>query len=202
MKRALPSLAVAAVFGCALASGCSAATTAFTRTGPTLPAQPGNCEFTVAKAAPADPSTELGTVEIKYVSQTDWIYDEADFTRKVRGHVCQSGGDTVVPRINDNGLYVSGAVYTTKAAPAAPEAAPPAPPEPEAVQDVPAPAATAPAPASAPDKSAQAAAKPEKKDDEPAKAVSGKKGTKKGASAKKDEDIRGKDGKIDIDKLL
>lgn len=167
-----------------------------------MPAQPGTCEFTLAKTAPGEASTELGTVAIKYVNQTDWIYDEKVFTRKVRPHVCQSGGDTVVPRINDNGLYISGTVYTTKAAPAAPAAPPAAPPEPEATQDVPAPAATAPAPAATPEKSTQAAATPEKKDDEPAKAVSGKKGSKKGASAKKDENIRGKDGKIDIDKLL
>lgn len=202
MQRALPSLAVAAVLGCVLTSGCSAATTAFTRTGPTLPAQPTSCEIVVAKAAPGEPATEVGTVTLKYENQTDWIYDEAVFTRKVRPHVCQSGGDTVVPRINDNGLYVSGTVFTTKAAPAAPAAAPAAPPEPEVTQDAPAPAAAAPAPAPTPDKSAQAAAKPEKKDDEPAKALSGKKGSKKGASAKKDDNIRGKDGKIDIDKLL
>lgn len=208
MRRALPSITVAAVLGCIFASGCGGATTAFTRTGPTLPAQPGNCEFAVLSAAPGA-ATELGTIDIKYMKQTDWIYDEKAFKRKVGPQVCQTGGDTVVPRINDNGLYLSASVYTTKSAPAAPDASPAAPPEPEAVDPVPEPA-TSPsptAPAATPDKSAQAAAKPDAKagaakDDDAAKAVPGKKGSKKGASAKKDDNIRGKDGKIDIDKLL
>jgi hypothetical protein len=210
MKRALPFIAVAAVFG-GFGVGCSGATTAFTRTGPTLPAQPDSCEFAIATTTPKEPATELGTIDIKYVKQTDWIYDEPVFRRKVRTLVCQSGGDTVVAHINDNGLYMNATVLTTKATPAPATPTPAAPPEPEVTADAPAPVAspatTAKAPAAAPDKSAQAAAKPEKKeasakDDEPAKALDGKKRTKKGASAKKDDDIRGKDGKIDIDKLL
>jgi hypothetical protein len=206
MKRALPCLAVAAVLG------CGGATTAFTRTGPTLTALPDNCDFAVATSSPSTPTTELGTIDIKYMKQTDWIYDEKAFKRKVRTEVCRSGGDTVLPHINDNGLYVSATVLTTKAPPAATPSASAAP-EPEATAQAaepvaapPPPPATA-APASGPDKGAQAAAKPETKS-EAAQPAPGKKGSKKGASAKKDpsakkdEDIRGKDGKIDIDKLL
>jgi hypothetical protein len=210
MKRALPSLAVAAVFGCGV--GCGGATTAFTLTGPTLPAQPDQCEFAVVSTFPSQPITELGTVDIKYMKQTDWIYDEKAFKRKVRTDVCRSGGDTVFPHINDNGLYTSATVLTTKVPPeaAAPSApATPAPSEPEATAEVaqPAPPPATTAPAAAPDKGAQAAAKPAKKADgakdaEAAKPAPGKKGNKKGASAKKDDDIHGKDGKVDIDKLL
>lgn len=200
MKRALPYLAVVAVIG------CGGATTAFKRTGPTLPAQPDGCDFSVVRTSPTAPSTELGTIDIKYQKQTDWIYDESAFKRKVRANVCQSGGDTVVAHINDNGLYMSATVLTTRALPRSP-------PSPEAASSAlettapaaPPPAETTTAPQAGPP--AQAAATPAKKEaatkvDEPAKAASGKKRNKKGASAKKDEDIRGKDGKVDIDKLL
>jgi len=189
------------VFSCGLGYGCGGATTAFTSTGPTLPAQPDTCEFSIVTAAPTTPTTELGTIEIKYVKQTDWIYDESAFKRKVRTQVCRAGGDIVRAHINDNGLYMSATVLTTKAAPVPPPAAAPAPPEPEAVTEV-----APPPPAAPPEK--QAATKPEKKteaakDDEAAKATSAKKGNKKGASAKKDDDIkRDKSGNIDIDSLL
>jgi type IV secretory pathway VirB10-like protein len=196
MQRALPYLAVAMVFSCGLSYGCGGATTAFTSTGPTLPAQPDTCEFSIVTASPTTPTTELGTIEIKYVKQTDWIYDEKVFKRKVRVQVCRAGGDIVRAHINDNGLYMSATVLTTKAAPVAAPVAAPAPAEPEATAEVAAPVAPPPA------ATTQAAAKPEKKDDEAAKATSGKKGSKKGASAKKDDDIHGKDGKIDIDSLL
>jgi hypothetical protein len=205
MKRALPYLAVAAVFGCGFSAGCGGATTAFTSTGPTLPAQPETCEFSVITAPPATPTTELGTIDIKYLKQTDWIYDESAFKRKVRAPVCRAGGDIVRARINENGLYMSATVLTTK--PTAPVAPPSsqAPSEPETDDEV---AAVAPPAATTePARGTQGAAKTEKKadgakHDEVAKATSGKKRSKKGASAKKDDDIRGKDGKIDIDKLL
>ncbi|HEX6245578.1 MAG TPA: hypothetical protein VFZ61_31860 [Polyangiales bacterium] len=212
MQRQLLCLAVAAVLG------CGGATTAFVPTGPTLAALPDSCDFSVV-ASPAPGSTELGTIELKYMKQTDWIYDEKAFKRKVRTQVCRSGGDSVVARINDNGLYMSGTVLTTKAVAAPPAAEPsaPAPSEPETTAEAApvaappaataapqnAPAAPAKSAAAKPDKGAQAAAKPEAaKDDEAVKAVQNKKGNKKGASAKKDQDIRGKDGKVDIDKLL
>jgi hypothetical protein len=221
MKRALPYLAVVAVIG------CGGATTAFTRTGPTLAAHPDGCEFSVVTASPKEPSTELGTIELRYAKQTDWIYDEPAFKRKVRTHVCQSGGDTVVAHINDNGLYMNATVLTTKAPPAKTPSPEVASSEPEATPPV-APPPVAPPPAettTAPEKSTQVqpvatpakkdAAKPAKQDaatpakkeeaakgDDPAQAASGKKRSKKGASAKKDEDVQGKDGKVDIDKLL
>jgi hypothetical protein len=206
MKRALPYLAVAAVFGCGFSAGCGGATTAFTSKGPTLAARPDNCEFSVVAAPPTTPTTELGTIDIKYMKQTDWIYDESAFKRKVRAQTCRAGGDIVRAHINENGLYMSGTVLTTKvSAPVAPPRAP-APSEPEAIVAVAAPV-TPPNATSAPERGTQAAAKPEKKadgakNDEVAKATSGKKRSKKGASAKKDDDIRGKDGKIDINKLL
>jgi type IV secretory pathway VirB10-like protein len=214
MKRALPYLAVVAVIG------CGGATTAFTRTGPTLAAQPDGCDFSVVTASPSGPSTELGKIDIKYAKQTDWIYAESAFKRKVRTHVCQSGGDTVVAHINDNGLYMNATVLTTKAPPLTTPNPAVASTEPEAASP---PAESTPAPA--PEKSTQAlaAATPATKaaatpagkaavtpatkaetakDDNPTKATSGKQRGKKGAGAKKDEDIRGKDGKVDIDKLL
>ena len=208
MKRALPYLAVVAVIG------CGGATTAFNRTGPTLAAQPEGCDFSVVTAKPRTPSEELGTIDIKYQKQMDWIYDESAFKRKVRASVCQSGGDTVVAHINDNGLYMSATVLTTRAIPAptpspaaassepettAPDAQPPA-------ETTTAPAKRTQAPTAAPP-AKQATATPAKKEeaakvDETANTASGKKRSKKGASAKKDPDIRGKDGKVDIDKLL
>ena len=216
MKRALPYLAVVAVIG------CGGATTAFKRTGPTLPAQPEGCDFSIVRASPTAPSQELGTIDIKYLKQTDWIYDESAFRRKVRANVCQSGGDTVVPRINDNGLYMSATVLTTKAIPVATPSPAVESSEPEATEPAAPPAGET---KTAPDKTTQAkdaatparkdAAAPAKKDvattakkedaakvDDPAKPASGKKRNKKGASAKKDEAIVGKDGKVDIDKLL
>jgi hypothetical protein len=204
MKRALPLLTLTALVG------CSGATTAFTRTGPTLPAQPDSCDFAVATSRPTEPYTELGTIDIKYSTQTDWIYDESAFKRKVRPLVCQSGGDTAVAHLNDNGLYTKATVLTTKPIPKAPEkeAAPPESAA-QAVDSVAEPAAAAkppPTPAPAAEKSAPAepAKKEEssKKEASAAKDEASKKGGKKGASAKKEEDIRGKDGKIDIDKLL
>jgi len=216
MKRALPYLAVVAVIG------CGGATTAFTRTGPTLAAQPDGCEVSVLTASPKEPSTELGTIDIRYAKQTDWIYKESAFKRKVRADVCRSGGDTVVAHINDNGLYMNARVLTTKAPPvktpstavasSEPEATLPAAPPPAETTTAPeksthTQAAATPAKQAAATPAKQAAAAPAKKEeaakaDEPAKAASGKKRSKKGATAKKDEDIRGKDGKVDIDKLL
>lgn len=215
MKRALPYLAVVAVIG------CGGATTAFTRTGPTLAAQPDSCDFSVVTTTP-ESSTELGKVDIKYLKQTDWIYDESAFKRKVRTHVCQSGGDTVVAQINDNGLYMKGTVLSTKAPPvkesspavassepegAAPTAPPPAETTPAPEKSTQAQAAATPAKPAAATSAKPAAATPAKKDevakeDDPTKAAGAKKRGKKGASAKKDQDIRGKDGKVDIDKLL
>ena len=208
MRRALPYLAVVAVIG------CGSATTAFTRTGPTLAAQPEGCEFSVVRASPTAAARELGKIDIKYQKQMDWIYDESAFKRKVRADVCQSGGDTVVAHINDNGLYMSATVLTTKAIPVATPSPAGASSEPEpTVPAAPPPAETTTAPekrtqaqaAATPAK--QAAATPAKQEeaakvDDTAKAASGKKRSKKGASAKKDEDIRGKDGKVDLDKLL
>jgi hypothetical protein len=207
MKRALPYFAVVAVIG------CGGATTAFTRTGPTLAAEPKGCDFSVVGASPAA-ATKVGTIDIKYQKQMDWIYDESAFKRKVRADVCQSGGDTVVAHINDNGLYMSATVFTTKAIPDTTPSPAAATSEPETE----APAAPPPAETkTAPEKGTQAqaaatpaknaAATPAKKEeaakvDDTAKATSGKKRGKKGASAKKDEDIRGKDGKVDINKLL
>jgi len=202
MKRALPCLAVAAVFG---GFGCGGATTAFNRTGPTIAAQPDGCDFAVVTSAPSDPYTVLGTIDIQYTSQMDWIYEEPAFKKKVAPLVCQTGGDTAIAHTNDNGLYVKATVLTTKPLPKAPEESSP-PPETAAaaVDSVASPEPAAPPPA--PEKSAEA--KPDKKEESAKKdeadkeAVSGKKGGKKGARAKKDDDIRGKDGKIDIDKLL
>jgi hypothetical protein len=194
MRQALPLLAVAAVVG------CSGATTGFSRTGPTIAAQPDGCDFAVMTAPPSEPYTELGYIDIKYTSQMDWIHDEAAFKRKVRPLVCQNGGDAAIAHTNSNGLYVKATVVSTKpiAAPAAPAAAEPASAA-EAVEQV-----AAPAPPAV-EKTAQTEpAKKEdvaKKEDIP-KPETGKKGSKKGAAAKKDDDIRGKDGKIDIDKLL
>jgi hypothetical protein len=202
--------------------GCGGATTAFKRTGPTLPAQPEACDFSIVRASPTGPSQELGTIDIKYQKQTDWIYDESAFKRKVRANVCQSGGDTVIPRINDNGLYMSATVLTTKAIPVATPSPAVASSEPETAEPSAPPSAET---TTAPEQSTQAkgattpakkdAATPAKKDaatpakdpetakiDDPAKPASGKKRSKKGASAKKDEAIVGKDGKVDIDKLL
>jgi hypothetical protein len=208
MKRALPYLAVAAVVG------CGGATTAFTRTGPTLAAQPKGCEFSVVRESPTAPSKELGTIAIKYQKQMDWIYDESAFKRKVRANVCQSGGDTVVAHINDNGLYMSATVLTTKAIPVTtpspavassePESTPPAAPPPAETTTAPDKRTQAQAAATPAKKAAATPAKKEEaaKVDDTAKAASGKKRSKKGVSAKKDEDIRGKDGKVDIDKLL
>ena len=208
MKRALPYLAVVAVIG------CGGAATAFTRTGPTLAAQPEGCDFSVVKASPTAPSKELGTIDIKYQTQMDWIYDESAFKRKVRANVCQSGGDTVVAHINDNGLYMSATVLTTKAVPVTTPSPAVASSEPETTAPVePPPAETTTAPekrtqaqaAAAPaNKAAAAPANKEEaaKVDDTAKAASGKKRSKKGASAKKDEHILGKDGKVDINKLL
>jgi hypothetical protein len=204
MKRALPLLTAAALVG------CSGATTVLTRTGPTLPALPDSCDFAVVMARPSDPHTELGTIDLKYTSQTDWIYDESAFKRKVRPLVCQSGGDTAIAHLNDNGLYTKATVLTTKPIPKAPEKeAPPPETAAAAVESV-----AEPTPPPAPTKTTAAEpakAEPAKKE-EPKKEASAKKdkekeetpkkGGKKGASAKKEEDIRGKDGKIDIDKLL
>lgn len=222
MQRALPYLAVVAVIG------CGGATTAFKRTGPTLAAQPEGCEFSVVRASPTGPSRELGTIDIKYLKQTDWIYDESAFRRKVRANVCQSGGDTVVAHINDNGLYMSATVLTTKAVPvptpspavqsseleSTPEpetTVPAAPPRAETTtapkKGTQARATATPATQAGAKPATPAVATPAKKGeaakvDDTAKAESGKKRGKKGASAKKDEAIVGKDGKVDIDKLL
>ncbi len=184
--------------------GCSGATTSFTRTGPTIPAQPDSCDFAIVMGRPSEPHTELGTIDLKYTNQTDWIYDESAFKRKVRPLVCQSGGDTVIAHTNDNALYTKATVLTTKPLPKAPEAAPPAPETAAAAVDSVAEPAAAPAAPSPPPAEKSAAAPAEKKEETAKKeeAPAGKKGGKKGASAKKEEDIRGKDGKIDIDKLL
>ena len=210
MKRALPYLTVAAIVGVGSAVGCGGATTTFTRTGPTLPSQPDSCDFSVVTASPGESTTELGKIDIKYMKQTDWIYDESAFRRKVRTHVCQSGGDTVVAHINDNGLYVDARVFTSKATQVAPPSPEPASPEPEPEPTAEAAAPSPPPPPAStttPAKSSPATATPAKKgaaakDGDPAKAVTAKKPGKKGASGKKEADIRGKDGKVDIDKLL
>jgi hypothetical protein len=193
MRSALPLLAVAAVIG------CGGATTAYTRTGPTLAAQPDGCDFAVVTAPPSEPHTELGTIDITYTSQMDWIHDESAFKRKVRPLVCQNGGDTAVAHTNNNGLYVKATVLTTKAIPSAEKAAPPPETAAAAVEAVAEPVSPPPAASPPPaEKTPPVVAK-----EEPAKKEeTGKKGGKKGASAKKDDDIRGKDGKIDIDKLL
>lgn len=202
MKRAVPLFAVAALLGCG-------GTTSFTRTGPTVPAQPGGCDFAVVKTRPSEPHTELGTIDIKYTSQMDWIYDESAFKRKVRPLVCQSGGDTAIAHTNDNGLYVKATVLSTKVLPSTAPAEPTPPPE-TAAQASESASAKAPAsPAAAPAAAAPAETKKETKKEESAKkeasapeAPARKKGGKKGETAKKDADIRGKDGKVDIDKLL
>jgi hypothetical protein len=194
LKKALLLLAPAAILA------CGGAGTAFTRTGPTVPAQPDGCDFTVVKERPSQPLTELGTVDLKYTSQMDWIYEEAAFKRKVRPLVCQNGGDTVLAHTNDNGLYVKATVLTSKSAQAAPASAPPPETASQSVESVtespppPPPAPVAEKPATEKPAEAEAKADDGKK--------SGKKGSKKGESAKKDSDIHGKDGKIDIDKLL
>ena len=202
MKRAVPLFAVAALLGCG-------GTTSFTRTGPTVAAQPGGCDFAVVKVRPSEPHTELGTIDIKYTSQMDWIYDEAAFKRKVRPLVCQSGGDVAVAHTNDNGLYVRATVLSSKAPPpAAPAEAPPTPETAAQASET----APAKAPASSAPPSAVAAPVETKKEtkkeptakteDSAPEAPARKKGGKKGATAKKDADTRGKDGKVDIDKLL
>jgi hypothetical protein len=115
MKQVLLAVLASAFLGCAPA-------VALTRTGPTAPARPSGCDFAVLSAPPAESYTELGTIDLQYKSQTEWITKEAPFKRAIRPLMCQSGGDAAIAHINENGLYQKATVISTK--PIAPEKAP------------------------------------------------------------------------------
>jgi hypothetical protein len=106
MKQAHLFLAAVALLGCGPA-------VAFTPAGSaTYPPKPSACEVSVLQAPPTTPFQELGTIELQYKSQTEWITTEPAFKRRIQPLVCQAGGDAAIARINDNGLYMKATVLS------------------------------------------------------------------------------------------
>ena len=106
IRRVLPLLALA---GSLAFAACGPHIT-FVPWGATCPSQPRDCEFEVISHRPAREYQVIGMMDIEGFSIRAVPKDEATFRRVVHRHVCEAGGDAVIPGISSDGRYLTATV--------------------------------------------------------------------------------------------
>jgi hypothetical protein len=96
-----------AAFSAFFVLGCAVQTSfTLTRTGPTMPPRPENCEFEMLTAAPTGSYAELGTLDLTSGAPTNL----GEFRSAIRPQVCRAGGDAALAIANTFGIYLKATV--------------------------------------------------------------------------------------------